>query len=137
MNKKIGIAIIIVLIIAVIIGGITVSFVIQQNKINEAVLKRKNASTNESSLNTNSISTSNNSSNNTQRTITMEIFNKISDNMTYKQVCDIIGFEGTLSSQYGTTQYGITKIYTWEKSGKIISIAFVDNKVVSKTQTGL
>lgn len=62
----------------------------------------------------------------------MEKFNQINTGMTYSQVVSIIGFDGTISSQ---TDSG--KIYIWEQSNKYISIIFMDNKVYSKSQSGL
>lgn len=62
----------------------------------------------------------------------MEKFNQINTGMTYSQVVGIIGFDGTISSQ---TDAG--KIYIWKQSNKYISIIFMDNKVYSKSQSGL
>ncbi len=64
--------------------------------------------------------------------ITMEKFNQINTGMTYSQVVNIIGFEGTISSQAGNI-----KTYTWEQSSKIISVVFTNDKVSAKSQIGL
>lgn len=62
----------------------------------------------------------------------MEKFNQINTGMKYSQVVNIIGFEGTISSQANNI-----KTYTWQQSSKIISIVFTDDKVSAKSQIGL
>ncbi|MET3194685.1 DUF3862 domain-containing protein [Gottfriedia sp. OAE603] len=72
--------------------------------------------------------------------ITLAEFNKIKTGMTYQQVVQIIGENGTLdasSSGYGTT----IKVYSWSQKnstyGGSASILFENNKVQSKSQAGL
>lgn len=74
--------------------------------------------------------------------ITLEEFNRIETGMTYEQVTDIIGGEGTVLSEAditGNPEYKTT-IYTWEGSGSLganANVTFQGGKVVSKAQFGL
>ena len=74
----------------------------------------------------------------TQEKITLEKFNKIETGMTYQQVVDIIGEEGTLSTEsaYGDQSM---KIYYWYSSNGITNatISFMNGKVSAKSQIGL
>ena len=79
---------------------------------------------------------------NSEGSISLEEFNKIETGMTYTEVCDIIGGEGTLGS---TADIGMgdeykTEIYQWTGDGSIganANITFQGGKVVSKAQIGL
>jgi hypothetical protein len=124
-EKKDRTVITIIVIVAVIVG--IIAFVIIGN-INAA--ERTSSMVKENSKNIQQTLDS-------YKELTMEKFNKIKSNMTYSEVCNIIGFEGTLTSEYGNEQIGITKIYIWSKSGKDITISFINNKVTSKLQNGL
>lgn len=65
--------------------------------------------------------------------ITFAEFNQIEDGMTYDEVVEIIGKDGTLSSQSGNVA-----LYTWHgKNSGVASVMFVDNCVLSKSQAGL
>ena len=76
-----------------------------------------------------------NQNNNSTTSVTAEKFNKIQNGMTYNQVCEIMGFNGVISSEYGTSQYGMTKIYLWtDNNFNTIGVTFVDNKVTGKTK---
>lgn len=70
--------------------------------------------------------------------VTIEKFNQIETGMTYQQVVDIIGEEGTLSteSSYGSQTM---KIYGWYASNGIsnATVSFTNNKVTAKSQIGL
>lgn len=74
--------------------------------------------------------------------ITLEEFNKIETGMTYKEVVDIIGGEGTVQSETsitGNDQYKTT-LYSWEGKGSLganANVTFQGGKVVSKAQFGL
>lgn len=73
--------------------------------------------------------------------ISLDEFNQIQTGMTYQQVVDIIGSEGTVLSEtdIGEPQYKTT-IYTWEGSGSLganANITIQDGKVISKAQFGL
>lgn len=90
----------------------------------------------------------NNNNNNTTQTgttvtqeqekMTLEKFNKIETGMTYQQVVDIIGEEGTLSteSSYGSQSM---KVYYWYSSNGIsnATISFMNDTVTAKSQIGL
>lgn len=90
----------------------------------------------------------NNNNNNTTQTgttvtqeqekMTLEKFNKIETGMTYQQVVDIIGEEGTLSteSSYGSQSM---KVYYWYASNGIsnATISFMNGTVTAKSQIGL
>lgn len=73
-----------------------------------------------------------------QEKMTLEKFNKIETGMTYKEVVDIAGEEGTLSteSSYGNQSM---KIYYWYASNGIsnATISFMNGKVTAKSQIGL
>lgn len=74
--------------------------------------------------------------------ISLNEFNAIETGMTYKQVCEIIGGEGTLVSSVDMDigdEYK-TELYEWTGDGIIganANITFQNNKVVSKAQYGL
>ena len=74
--------------------------------------------------------------------ISLEEFNKIETGMTYEQVCNIIGGEGTLNSSVDLDmgdEYK-TELYSWTGDGTIganANITFQGGKVVSKAQFGL
>ena len=75
-------------------------------------------------------------------TISLEEFNKIEIGMTYEQVCNIIGGEGTLNSALDLEigdEYK-TELYSWTGDGAIganANITFQGGKVMSKAQFGL
>ena len=73
-----------------------------------------------------------------QTKVTLEKFNKIETEMTYKQVVDIIGEEGTISteSSYGNQSM---KVYYWYASNRIANatVSFMNGKVTAKSQIGL
>ena len=70
--------------------------------------------------------------------VTLEKFNKIETGMTYEQVVEIIGEEGTLDSESDFMDYK-TQIYHWYAKNHMSNaiITFSNNKVTSKTQTAL
>lgn len=88
-------------------------------------------------------STNSESSANTEDAkITLEEFNQIETGMTYEQVVEIIGTEGTVMSESDITGDGQykTTIYSWEGEGSLganANITFQSGKVVSKAQFGL
>lgn len=73
-----------------------------------------------------------------QEKMTLEKFNKIETGMTYQQVVDIIGEEGTLSteSSYGSQSM---KVYYWYASNGIsnATVSFMNGNVTAKSQIGL
>lgn len=79
---------------------------------------------------------------NSEASISLEEFNKIETGMTYKEVCDIVGGEGTLSanSDLGIGDEYKTEIYQWTGNGSLganANVTFQGGKVVSKAQMGL
>ena len=79
---------------------------------------------------------------NSEASISLEEFNKIKTGMTYEEVCDIVGGEGTLSSSVdlGVGDEYKTEIYQWTGNGSIganANVTFQGGKVVSKAQMGL
>jgi len=79
---------------------------------------------------------------NSEGTISLEEFNKIETGMTYEEVCQIIGGEGTLSSSVdaGIGPEYVTEIYQWTGEGSVganANVTFQGGKVVSKAQVGL
>lgn len=74
-----------------------------------------------------------------QEGITLEKYNKIKTNMKYKQVVEIIGCEGELSSEYGERPYHYAS-YAWYGSGELGAnavITFENGRVIAKAQYGL
>lgn len=83
----------------------------------------------------------NNSANQKSELITLEEFNKIESDMTYEQVKEIIGSDGTLTSDVsiGDEKYH-TQIYMWYGNtitGGNANVTFQNGKVVGKAQVGL
>ncbi len=79
---------------------------------------------------------------NSEASISLEEFNKIQTGMTYKEVCDIVGGEGTLGSSVdvGIGDEYKTEIYQWTGDGSIganANVTFQAGKVISKAQIGL
>lgn len=69
---------------------------------------------------------------------TLEKFNKIETGMTYQQVVDIMGAEGTLSTESSFGNQSM-QIYYWYASNGIsnATISFMNGEVSGKTQIGL
>lgn len=83
----------------------------------------------------------NNSANKNDELISLEEFNKIETGMTYEQVKEIVGSDGTLTSDVsvGDEKYH-TQIYMWygnKITGGNANITFQNGKVVGKAQVGL
>lgn len=82
--------------------------------------------------------TSANSTELQQQKVTLEKFNKLETGMTYKQVVEIIGEDGTLSteSSYGNQSL---KVYYWYSSNGIsnATVSFSNGKLTAKSQIGL
>lgn len=70
--------------------------------------------------------------------VTLDKFNKIETGMTYEQVVDIIGEEGTLSTESSAGKQTM-KIYYWYAENGIFNatISFMNGKVNAKSQIGL
>lgn len=86
----------------------------------------------------NTSQTSTNSTEVQQQKVTLEKFNKLETGMTYKQVVEIIGEDGTLSteSSYGDQSF---KVYYWYSSNGIsnATVSFSNGKLTAKSQIGL
>lgn len=79
---------------------------------------------------------------NSEASISLSEFNKIKTGMTYEEVCDIVGGEGSLSSSVdmGIGSEYKTEIYMWTGNGSIganANVTFQNGKVISKAQIGL
>ncbi len=75
-----------------------------------------------------------------KKSININHFSNINEGMTYKEVKDLIGFEGDLLIEEGgehSTQ--IKQIFAWKGSNPtaLVEITFLDGKVHSKVQQGL
>jgi hypothetical protein len=69
--------------------------------------------------------------------ITMDKYNKIKNGMSYKEVKDIIGKEGTETMSSGNGKYKVTS-YQWKGDGfAFISVVLMGDKVTSKVQANL
>lgn len=82
-----------------------------------------------------------NSANKNDELISLEEFYKIENGMTYEQVKEIIGSDGTLTSDVsmGDEKYH-TQIYMWygnKITGGNANVTFQSGKVVGKAQVGL
>ena len=87
-------------------------------------------------------SNSNSSSTVNDEKITLEEFNKIETGMSYEEVVEIIGGEGTVLSESDITGDGQykTTIYSWDGNGMLganANVTFQGGKVISKAQFGL
>jgi len=73
--------------------------------------------------------------------ITLEKFNKIETGMSYEQVVEIIGEEGTTLSEtnISNNEKYHTVIYSWKAENGIANanVTFQGGKVISKAQIGL
>jgi len=97
-------------------------------------------------VNTNNVQqTSTNSSNSNtinDEKMTLDEFNKIETGMSYEEVVNIIGAEGTVLSESDITGDGKykTTIYSWDGNGMLganANVTFQGGKVISKAQFGL
>ncbi len=75
-----------------------------------------------------------------KESININHFSNINEGMTYKEVKDLIGFEGDLLIEEGvehSTQ--IKQVFAWKGSNPtaLVEITFLDGKVHSKLQQGL
>lgn len=75
-----------------------------------------------------------------KESININHFSNINEGMTYKEVKDLVGFEGDLLIEEGvehSTQ--IKQIFAWKGSDPtaLVEITFLDGKVHSKVQQGL
>lgn len=70
--------------------------------------------------------------------ITLEKFNKIENGMTYDQVKDIIGCDGTVNSETEVSNIKMT-IYSWYGKDNIsnANVTVQNGKIISKAQIGL
>ncbi|WP_294854699.1 hypothetical protein [uncultured Oscillibacter sp.] len=72
-------------------------------------------------------------------TMTLEIFKKIKNGMTYNDVVNLVGGDGSLDASGGTAEYK-TEIYSWPCPDDIIgsaNVTFQGDVVVGKAQFGL
>lgn len=76
--------------------------------------------------------------NNQPEKITIEEFNKIQNGMTYQEVVNIIGGEGTLTSEY-SVQWSTYQSFSWDgnHTGSSASLTFCNGILDSKMQFGL
>lgn len=72
--------------------------------------------------------------------VTLENFGKINSSMTYEDVCQLFGKEGTLDSEVdiGDSEY-ITQIYHWYDNTGVANctITFQGGYMIAKAQVGL
>lgn len=76
-------------------------------------------------------------SGNSDAALTLENYNKIKNGMTYDEVIDIMGSEGSETMSSGSGAYEV-KSYLWESDKiKFIAVVFMGGKVTSKVQSNL
>lgn len=70
--------------------------------------------------------------------ITLDQFNKIENGMTYNQVKDIVGCDGTVNSETEVSNIKMT-IYSWYGKDNIsnANVTVQNGKIISKAQIGL
>lgn len=95
-------------------------------------------STQTSSIPTSTNENENSSTNSNSALITLDEFNRIESGMSYEDVVNIIGSNGSLSSESSMGNYTI-QIYTWYGNiiGANANVTFQNGKVVGKAQVGL
>ena len=108
-----------------------------ENKSNSTASSTTTSST--ASSTTTSSTTSGVTTEQKQDRLNLEKFNKIETGMSYQEVVNIIGEEGTVLSE---SEIGNIKstIYSWYGEGSIganANVTFQNGKVVSKAQVGL
>ena len=104
-------------------------------RLKEMADERKSTPTN-SSPTSSSPSTSPASTDN-KSGLTMDKYNQIKNGMSYQEVKDIIGREGTQTMSSGEGKYKVES-YKWEGDNyQFISVVFTGGKVQSKVQANL
>lgn len=83
-----------------------------------------------------------NATNTNDAKISLEEFNQIETGMSYEEVVEIVGGEGTVLSESDITGDGQykTTIYSWDGNGMLganANVTFQGDKVISKAQFGL
>ena len=70
--------------------------------------------------------------------LTLDKFNQIETGMTYNEVSDLIGCEGTVSTDASVGDTNM-KVYYWYAENGISNgtFSFIDDKLTSKSQIGL
>lgn len=69
--------------------------------------------------------------------LTLEKFNRLKNGMTYKEVVDIVGSEGTQVASSGEGKYKV-ETYKWDgENFQYLIITFMGEKLYSKNQNGL
>ena len=68
--------------------------------------------------------------------LTIDKFNAIQFGMTYEEVLDIVGEEGTNISETTIMDY-VTAIYQWDEGLNNFNVTFENNVVIGKAQFGL
>jgi hypothetical protein len=78
-----------------------------------------------------------NSKSNSKPGLSMEKYNRIKNGMSYKQVVEILGGEGTETMSSGEGKYKVTS-YKWEgEDFQFITVVFMGDKLNSKVQANL
>ena len=69
--------------------------------------------------------------------LTLDKYNQIKNGMTYREVVDIVGIEGTEVMSSGEGKYKVTS-YQWKgENFEFLTIVLMGDKVTSKTQANL
>lgn len=86
----------------------------------------------------NTTNTSNTNTSTTSGVATLDIFNQIEIGMSYEEIVQLVGAEGTLSTESGYSNQTM-KVYYWYSSNGIsnMTISFMNGKVSAKSQIGL
>ena len=81
--------------------------------------------------------TGNTTASGSESELTMAKYNQIKNGMTYKQVVEILGSEGTETMSSGEGKYKVTS-YKWDgENYQFITCVFMGDKMTSKVQANL
>jgi len=106
-------------------------------KLQELANEGKQTPTTSSPSAPSSPSNSSSPSSSSKTGLTLDKYNQIKNGMSYKEVVDIMGSEGTQQSSSGEGKYKV-ETYKWEgEQYQFISVVFMGEKVYSKVQAGL
>jgi hypothetical protein len=103
----------------------------------EELVKQAESNSSNTSTTSTPLTDSSPSNSTSSGTLTMAKYNQIKEEMSYKEVSDILGGTGTEQMSSGTGKYKVSS-YKWEEGDmKWITVIFMGDKMSSKVQYGL